>query len=423
MAAELYNGWWLSATGSGQVGPSSGTPTSEQINNATLIYNYFAALGWSESAIAGMLGNILYESRFNPADIYPRSNYPRTINSLADLDNTIAVNVPQNIAMGLVQWYGYGQTAPITNKIVSYAIRNGYEWYDGDVQLMRIEAEYNQNLQWHPLTINGTLWTWNNYVTNTQTPEMSAEIWVRCYEVTSSVMNIRKGNARYWFNYFHGQPPLPTDWITGEDFATIALSYDGQYIPYSQCDCLDFINMVWHNIPAAPSNIDLGRIDGRYGTNTLWRSTRTFNTTDPYGENPTNELWIKDDLAIIEAIFGGELPAGALLFHKISDAGPPPIPAYYAGDGIGNFAHVGIYCGNNEVMQSGGQDAGSIPGGGVHKSTFDITAWNYAAFCVYVDPTQQPVPPEPPSMSAIQLMMMFKTIKRGGKKNAIRQPV
>ena len=424
MAAEQYNGWWLSATGSGQVGPSSGTPTTEQINNATLIHDFFAALGWSESAIAGMLGNIMYESRFNPADIYPRSNYPQSINSLSDLDNNIAVNVPQNIAMGLVQWYGYGQTAPITNKIVSYAIRNGYQWYDGDVQLMRIKAEYDQNLQWHSLTINGTLWTWNNYVTNTQTPEMSAEIWVRCYEVTSSVMSIRKANARYWYDYFGGQPPVPTDWISGEDFATIALSYDGQYIPYDQCDCLDFINLVWHNIPAVASNIDLGRINGRYGTNTLWRSTRTFSTTDPYGQNPTNELWVKDDLGTIEALFGGSLPAGCLLFHQISEAGPPPIPSYYAGDGIGNFAHVGIYCGNNEVMQSGGQDAGSIPGGGVHKSAFDITAWNYAAFCVYVDPTQQPpTPPEPPEMSVIQLLMMFKTIKREGKKNAIRQPV
>lgn len=417
MAAELYNGWWLSATGSGQVGPSSGTPTNEQINNATLIHNFFAALGWSESAIAGILGNIMYESRFNPADIYPRSNYPTTINSLADLDNNIAVNVPQNIAMGLVQWYGYGETAPITNKIVSYAIRNGYQWYDGDVQLMRIEAEYSQNLQWHPLTIDGTLWTWNNYVTNTQTPEMSAEIWVRCYEVTSSVMNIRKANARYWFDYFGASPPVPVDWVSGVTFAGYALSYDGQYLPYSQVDCIDFVNLAWHDIPSVPTNIDLGRIGQYYGTNTLWRSVRTFNTTDPNGANPTNELWWKGTIAQCESQFGS-IPAGALLFHQISEAGPPAIPSQYAGDGIGNFAHVGIYCGNNQVMQSGGQDAGSIPGGGVHLSTYDPTAWTHVAFCVYVDPTgeEPPEPPEPSGLTNI-LLLWYSNNRKGALKN------
>ena len=112
----------------------------------------------------------------------------------------------------------------------------------------------------------------------------------------------------------------------------------------------------------------------------------TYQTTSPEGETPCPVLWYKDTLSNCIANFGG-IPAGTLLFHKISDEGPPPLPPQYAGDGIGNFAHVGIYCGNNEVMQSGGRDSGSIPGGGVHKSTYDPNAWNYAAFVVWVDPT------------------------------------
>lgn len=417
MAAELYNGWYVSAEWS-DIGPSSGSYSTYQEHNATLLHDWAIGQGWTENAAAAMIGNIQIESGIDPA-----CSYPKIGNSLATIGNTYATNYPDN-AYGLVQWKGRGSTDPANNQLVGYAIRYGYQWYDGEIQLQRLTWEYTNAQKFHPQTVDGVYYTFASFAASTATPETLAKVWMVCYEGTYSVLSNRQNNARLWYNYFAGQPPVPTDWISGEDFATIALSYDGQYIPYSQCDCLDFINMVWHNIPAVASNIDLGRINGRYGTNTLWRSTRTFNTTDPYGQNPTNELWIKDDLGTIEALFGGSLPAGCLLFHQISEAGPPPIPSYYAGDGIGNFAHVGIYCGNNEVMQSGGQDAASVPGGGVHKSAFDITAWNYAAFCVYVDPTQQPpTPPEPPEMSAIQLLMMFRTCKQEGKKNAIRQPV
>lgn len=87
-----------------------------------------------------------------------------------------------------------------------------------------------------------------------------------------------------------------------------------------------------------------------------------------------------------------------MLFHQIDEAGPPAIPPQYAGDGIGNFVHVGIYCGNNEVMQSGGRDSASVPGGGVHKSAYDSSAWNYCAFVVWVDPSGYIPPPPPPSL-------------------------
>lgn len=417
MAAELYNGWYVSAEWS-DIGPSTGSYSSYQEHNATLLHDWAIGQGWTENAAAAMIGNIQVESGIDPA-----CSYPKIGNSLSTISNTYASNYPDN-AYGLVQWKGRGSTDPANNQLVGYAIRYGYQWYDGEIQLQRLTWEYTNSQKFHAQTVDGVYYTFASFAASTATPETLAKVWMVCYEGTYSVLSNRQNNARTWYNYFAGQPPVPTDWISGEDFATIALSYDGQYLPYSQCDCLDFINLVWHNIPAVDSSIDLGRINGRYGTNTLWRSTRTFNTTDPYNRNPTNELWIKDELAVVEALFGGSLPAGTLLFHQISEAGPPAIPSYYAGDGIGNFAHVGIYCGNNEVMQSGGQDAASVPGGGVHKSAFDITAWNYAAFCVYVDPTQQPpTPPEPPEMSAILLMMLYKSKKREGLKNAIRQPV
>ena len=97
------------------------------------------------------------------------------------------------------------------------------------------------------------------------------------------------------------------------------------------------------------------------------------------------------------------------MFHQISEEGPPAIPSQYAGDGIGNFAHVGIYVGNNKVMQSGGRDSASIPGGGVHLSDYDASAWNYVAFLVYVDCSAggEPEPPELPGW----LFMLFRRKK------------
>ena len=97
------------------------------------------------------------------------------------------------------------------------------------------------------------------------------------------------------------------------------------------------------------------------------------------------------------------------MFHKIGESDNPPIPPQYAGDGIGNFAHVGIYVGNNKVMQSGGRDSASVPGGGVHLSNYDSSAWNYVAFLVYVDCSAggEPEPPELPRW----LFMLFRRKK------------
>lgn len=379
MAAELYNGWYISAN-QYDIGPSSGSPTQYQLHNAQNIYDTFHALGWTDQAIAGMIGNIQYESCVDPACVYPKSSFPNSGASLSDISNVNAITRP-NPAYGLVQWKGTTTTPPAGNQLVSYAIRYGFEWYDGEIQMNRLTWEYQEPAKFHPQTVDGVYWTFSSYASSTASPETLAIVWMKCYEGTDSVRNIRKNNARSWYEILSGStPPVPVDWISGSAFADLALAYDGQYIPYSQADCIEFVNMVWRDINQLTANLNL-----TLGTNSIWRSTQVFPTTDPNNNTPTSELWYKDTIANCISLYG-EIPPGALLFHKISDAGPPPIPPQYAGDGIGNFAHVGIYCGNDEVMQSGGQDAGTVPGGGVHKSSYDPSAWNYVAFVVYVDP-------------------------------------
>lgn len=421
MNIELYNDWYVRTDG--RLGPytvtTSQQPTTEQIHNATKIYNYFNALGWSLSAICGMIGNMMHESTINPAFIQAthRNQLPNSAANLSDVPNSVMLSFYGSGAngIGLVQWDGSTSTPPAGQKLVSFAERYNMIWYDGDCQVFRIKREQETNIQWTSRSYYGITWTWDNYITNTRTPEESAHIFRRCYEVAAAGDEESEANARWFYDYFSGSPPEPPeppeDWITGASFSSLALAYDpdvtGVDIPYSQADCIQFVQMVWKDIQAVnPSWV----LCTPLGTNTLWRCntqdypslTKTFATTSPDGQNPTPVLWWKGSISECEAQYGS-IPAGALLFHQISDQGPPAIPSQYAGDGIGNFAHVGIYCGNNEVMQSGGRDSGSVPGGGVHKSVYDATAWNYVAFVVYVDCTGSgPTPPEPPEKPWIQ---------------------
>lgn len=415
MSATLYNGWYVSPN-QYEVGPSSGTPSAEQIHNALIFYDRFSGLGWTVNAISAVLGNIQYESCIDPACVYPKSSFPNGGATLADLDNSYAIGITGS-AYGLVQWKGTTTTPPAGNQLVSYAIRHNTEWYDGEIQLDRLQWEYTANVKFHSQSVDGEYWTWNKFVNSTDTPEKLAKVWMICYEGTYSVLSERQSNSRWWYDYFIDVPPgppVPTDWISGNTFAQLALAYNGQYIPYSQADCIEFVNMVWKDIPAVPANENL-----TLGTNSIWRSTRTFNTTDPDGNNPTLELWYQDTIANCVSVYGF-IPTGALLFHQIPEIGPPPIPPQYEGDGIGNFVHVGIYCGNDEVMQSGGQDALLIPGGGVHLSLYDPFAWTHVAFVVYVDPYNEepPEPPEPEFRYNIYTLMasrkrrLIKNVKR-----------
>ena len=284
---------------------------------------------------------------------------------------------------------------------------NNLDPKSGNTQCARIEWERDNNKQWSLDNLGRH--TWEDFVTSTESPETLARVFVWAYERPSNP-NIaqRQRNARWVYDYLTTidpptppEPPAPDNWITGEAFADLAAAYDpditGVDIPYTQLDCIAFVQKVWRDIPAVSSSDVLCT---PLGTNTLWRMnvspypSKTFNTTDPNGQNPTKVLWYKETISYAIAEFGG-LPAGCLLFHQVADTDPPVIPAQYAGDGIGNFVHVGIYIGNNEVMQSGGMDSGSVPGGGVHRSVYNANAWNYCAFLVYVDPTSD-TPPEPP---------------------------
>ena len=427
MQATLINDWYITTDTGGSMGTTDTSGiTAKQIHNATKVYNYLSNLGWSLSAIAGVLGNMQVESWLSPGLIQGthRSQLPNSAADLSDVPNSVMINFYGNsgYGVGLVQWDGYTSTAPAGQKLVSFAERYGLNWYEGDTQMFRIEREQATNIQWSGATVNGTYWTWANFPTNTETPEVSAKIWRICYEVAASGTDARRqANARYWYDYFEGVQPPTDDWISGSTFAGYALSYNGQYLPYSQYDCIGFVNLVWRDIAVVANN----NYNLPSGTNTLWRENtpqypnlvKTYNTTSPDNQNPTPVLWYKDTISNCISQFG-EIPTGALLFHQIGDDDNPQIPSQYRGDGIGNFVHVGIYVGNGQVMQSGGRDSGNIPGGGVHLSSYDSSAWNYVAFVCYVDCTggsPEPPGPTPPTFDRKILLYARKKVNNYGK--------
>ena len=229
----LYNGFHISPNL--RIGAwSTGTepPTAEQITNANNIKSFFMLEGWSLQAICGMLGNMQAESTINPAMIQQthRSRLPDSGTDLDSLPNAVMKNffaeyyleTGGGYGIGLVQWDGYTQTTTgQQQKLVAYAIRNQYNWYDGYTQCYRLRGEWQLDDQYgffNPVTVNGHHYTFASYVTSTNSPEELAEAWQRGYERNAGGLGYRGTNARYWYNLFTGsdapdpvtpRPPKP----------------------------------------------------------------------------------------------------------------------------------------------------------------------------------------------------------------------
>lgn len=164
--------------------------------------------------------------------------------------------------------------------------------------------------------------------------------------------------------------------VTGVQYAQQAYTYRNSGIPYSQLDCVHFVNQV---------RIDLGLNSMLNGTNTLWRSN-----------NLTWKGTLQDGYTKWGVSNWQGLPQGILLFRIKSESDPdynvPPIPSRYYMDGIGNVTHVGIMTGLGQgIMQSGGYG-----GRGVHESGWQNGYWTHCALQMNVEYPQSPDDPPTP---------------------------
>ncbi|MTD42459.1 peptidoglycan DD-metalloendopeptidase family protein [Erwinia sp. CPCC 100877] len=176
---RLYvNGKEITGNGSGEGG--DGTPpelTTDQEKNAWAVWSYFKVRGWTEEAIAGMLGNMQSESGIMP-----------------DIDE-----IGGGGGYGLVQW------TP-KSKLVDWCNERGLDYRTIDSQCQRIQWEMENNVQWFPNPERPDLPNISfREFTQLKDIKRAAEYFIAFYEHPANVNQpIRGTQAQYWYDRLHG---------------------------------------------------------------------------------------------------------------------------------------------------------------------------------------------------------------------------
>lgn len=189
MNVEQFNGYWIAS--------DQYLNQQHRDENAKLIWAYLTELGWSETAVAGILGNMDVESSMNPALIEGRGYH-----TLPDNNTVLAITTQTGV--GLVQWTGTTNTPPAGQKLASFAIRYNKNWYDGELQCFRLERECDEDLQFDHGTVDGVSYDWQTFIASTETPEQLAKVWQTLYERGGSDTRTRQEKARYYYRLCKG---------------------------------------------------------------------------------------------------------------------------------------------------------------------------------------------------------------------------
>ena len=178
------------ASGSAFGSPLAQNSNQNQIDNATMIYNYFSALGYSLNAIAALIGNAQHESYLNPAQW-------------------------QNYVGATTGAYGLWQWDPTTRYTQVYCEHFGYDRTDGDKQCEWVDTQTIGGLEGNQWLTSSSLSNadpreWETFKHTTDySPEQLARSFCGHWERGNWVER-RATNARYWYDYFSVTPPVPT---------------------------------------------------------------------------------------------------------------------------------------------------------------------------------------------------------------------
>lgn len=167
---------------------------AESFQNAQLVANHFAGR-WSPEAISAMIGNMRAESTVNP-NLYERG-----------------FDWEDDRGFGLVQW------TP-RSKYWDWAVANNLPPRDGDSQLMRLQYEIDNNIQWIPVA------PYNMSFVEFSVSKQSVDYLTRAFtwsyerpnqEAGESSMPARIAFAEYCFNNldFSGSGVVHFIWPTG----------------------------------------------------------------------------------------------------------------------------------------------------------------------------------------------------------------
>ena len=163
--------------------------TQNQIDNATMMWNFFRSHGYTEEATSAIIGNCMWESLIKHGQYEYGS-------SMTDFSV---------YGLGLLMW------TP-KSKIRDYAQSVGGDMYNGDIQCNFYLSDeqrgwnmYRGLTQYpnYPYVV-----TPEQFKVSTQSPSYLAEVFGCNYE-GGTYSRYRGGNSEYWYEYFHGTPPTP----------------------------------------------------------------------------------------------------------------------------------------------------------------------------------------------------------------------
>lgn len=210
---EVYNDWYC-ATFIKYFGSSNAANSNDyQIHNAYKIKAGLENQGYSLLALSAVIGNFQRESCLTPAGLERWDQLPNYGNApLSSTTNAMMLQYYVNYGVGLGQWDGNTSTPPPGQKLVSFCERYGYNWYDGDAQLFRLQREYETNIQWINKTFDGVVWTWDMFkeITTNESFRKASEIWRQSWERGGDdTITERAINTEYWYYYFLNNPDPP----------------------------------------------------------------------------------------------------------------------------------------------------------------------------------------------------------------------
>lgn len=195
MAVSLRSGQYGSYYGNDYYSSNALTYAQMQVN-ATYIYKYLSAKGWTINAIAGILGNMEHESTINPGRW--ESN-----------------DVGNGPGYSLVQW------TPYTN-YTNWCSSMGYsDPSEMDNALRRIIYELENHLQYY--STSGYPESFSEFTKSNNSPYYLAccfawnyeRSWVVLYGSESEKEALRQkrgSSANYWYEYLSGEtPPIDPD--------------------------------------------------------------------------------------------------------------------------------------------------------------------------------------------------------------------
>lgn len=159
---------------------------SEMENNAAYIYYYLSVRGWSDNAIAGMLGNMETESTMNPG-IWENLTSGNTSGGL-----------------GIVQW------TP-ASLLLNWASERGLSATDMDTQLKYLIYECANGLQYYATNSYPTPATFEDFKTSELDPDYLAMAFLFNYERPATTNQPQRGTqALEWYEFIKNLPPVST---------------------------------------------------------------------------------------------------------------------------------------------------------------------------------------------------------------------